>query len=190
MGAAFHAFGPIEHFIRPIGNSSWLYLGTAVQTPEIDEEDMLLPVMNDIGGRSVPVDYTQDRRKAIVTTTLNRFNYTTYNIMRGMRPPGNSGAVFYTDTVVDHGVPTIAYRYAFELLLAYTFTGTLASASDSPSGRMYYAAIPRKYRESSLNSRVAELSVLFECIGKFNPVDRSFPLYTEDPNVWGTVTPE
>lgn len=185
MAAVFHTLGAIDHFIRPTGDPAWVYLGTATLSPDMEEEPAYLPVINDLGGRSLPVTYVADRNRCTVTTTLNRFNWTAYDLLRFVLNPG-TGAGSYVDRVGDHGTPVMGFQ-DFQLLLISTF-GPTYSSPDTPTGRMYYSAIPRKFRESNLNSRVTELSILFECNGLFNPADRSFSLYTENPQAWGQVT--
>lgn len=190
MAAVFAALGPVEHFVRPYSGGTWLYLGTAVTSPEEDAEDFLLPVLNDLGGRQVPMDYVRDRRKAMVTTTVGRLNRSTYRTLRGETSVA-ANASSYVEGANLNGSLTIALS-SFQLLLVNSFvaSGINIPSADQPVGRCYYSAIPRRFNERREGSRVVEASVLFECISPFTANNRAFSLYTEDPNFWGTVTPE
>jgi hypothetical protein len=193
MAAVFPTLGPVEHFIRPDGTGPWLYLGTAKVSPEEEREDFLLPLMSDIGGRSVPHDYVRDRSKSFVTTTLSRFNRSTYRRLRleTVTAPAVGDLV---ETPILNGTPILKYSH-FELLLLNHFTanGINVPSEDQPKGRCYYHAIPRKFREDRAGSRSVEATILFECIGILDETfvtTRRFDVYTEDPTYWGTVTPE
>lgn len=186
MPTNFRCLGPIEHFYRPFGQNTFNYLGTAVTSPMMKEGDSFLPIWNDIGGRSVPTQLISDRRKAIVVTTLNRFNWTNYNTLKGMT--GNPGNAFYEETLLDHGVPVLGVG-DIDLFLGFTFGGVVSGA-DTPSGRLYYGCVLKDWEEQSQGSRVVELTLYFEIYGRLNPSTRTFAKYSEDPASWGTLIVE
>lgn len=187
MPTAFRPLGPIHHFVRPFGQSPFDYLGTAQTDPMIKEGDSFLPVFNSLGGRSVPTQLIFDRRKATVVTTLNRFNWTTFNVLRGMR--GSVGSAFYEEQETDHGVPVLGTSDEIELLLVFTF-GPTFSAADTPNGRLYYGCVLRDWDENQVGTRVVDLTLTFDIYGRYIPASRKFVRYTEDSSIWGSVTPE
>jgi len=187
MAAVFATLGPVEHYIRPFSGGAWSYLGTALASPESDEEEMLLPLINDLGGRSAPMDYVRDRRRNMVTTTLSRFNRTTLRLLKGDTVIG-PGTGEYIEGAVRNGAPAQLYS-SFELLMVNSYGNTFSSA-DQPAGKCWYCAIPRKFREDGQGTRSQVVSILFECIGVFNVAARFFEHSTEDPGYWGAVTPE
>lgn len=192
MPAIFTTLGPIYHFIRPASGTGgpWLYLGTAETSPESDSTPGLLPVMNDIGGRTFPMQYVNDRRQDLVTTTINRINHTTYNVLRNTLPINGGVPAEYRDTFVDNGSLVIGGS-DFQLALVYGFGSVSGvNSADTPRGRMYFSAIPRKFKETSVGTRVMTVSILFECNGLYVPGDRSFRLYNENPSLWSGATPE
>jgi hypothetical protein len=185
MSSAFRALGSIDHFIRPFGQSGFNYLGTAVTSPLIKEGDKFLPIFNDIGGRSVPTQMVTDRRMAMVVTTINRFNWTTYNVLRSMR--GTPGSAYYEEQEQDHGVPVLG-AYDIDLLLTFSFGSTFSA--ETPNGRLYYGGILKDWDENSVGSRVMELTLTFELYGQLDAATRKFRRYTEDSSAWGSVTRE
>lgn len=186
MPTNFRPLGPIEHFVRPANTGTFLYLGTAQTSPMIKEGDAFLPIFNDVGGRSVPTQLIVDRRKAVVVTTLNRFNWTTYSTLKHMS--GTTGSAVYQERVSDHGIPVLGLG-SFDLFLGFTF-GSVFSANDTPTGRLYYGCVLKDWQEDSAGSRVVDLSLTIEHYGLWNPSTRTFARYSENPADWGTLTYE
>ena len=182
MPTAFRALGPIEHWVRPFGSSQFLYLGTAVTSPSLREGDAFLPIMNDIGGRSVETQTVRDRRKSVIVTTLNRFNWVTYSTIKGM------AGLNFNETYASHGVPVLGVS-DLDLLMVFSF-GPAFSAVDTPNGRLYFGTVLKDWEENSVGSRVVELTLHFESFGRLDPTTRTFAKYTEDASVWGALTPE
>lgn len=198
MAAALHALGAIEHWVRPAGLNTFLYLGTAVTSPLIRSVENFRPIINDLGGRSVEIDKVRDRRKSTIVTTLNRLNWSTYNTIRRMRAGGDPNAAIVTgastnttfvEGLLDHAIPVIG-RSDFELLLQFTLGPTGSGVADTPYGRLYYGCTPMGWEENSAETEVVDLTLQIESIGKFFPTSRHFLKWTEDPTAWGTLTPE
>ncbi|QEG29303.1 hypothetical protein GobsT_40980 [Gemmata obscuriglobus] len=190
MPAVFPCLGPVDTYIKKPADSAWRYLGTCERSPEWEATDSFLPVYNDLGGRSLATDYVRDRRQEIVTLTLNRFNWNTYNVLRRGSPQVTNSPIDYTDFQTDHGTLTIG-KTDFQLLMTFAFGGTAFSGDPAiPRGRLYYSAIPRRSSESSAGTRTHSVSILFECNGVFDPATRAFPLFTEDGGKFGSFTPE
>ena len=173
--AKFYTPGAIEHFVR-FRDGSVSYLGTAVLAPEIEVRPAFLNVVNDLGGRTLPMDKVGDRTQHVVTTTLNRFDYETYKYIENSTVGPNGARKI--DDAFTHG--TLTFQQAdVELILVNALAGTGATPSDYPRGRRYYSATLVGGRESTVGTRVTELTLLFECNEIFNAPTRTFTLFTE-----------
>lgn len=184
MPTDFRSLGPIDHWVRPIGSANFSHLGTATTSPSIREGDAYLPLVNDIGGRSNPMQLVRDRRKITVVTTLNRFSWQTYNFLKSLRPIGGVNSLTFAEEMTDHGLPVLGVS-SFELLLTFSF-GTLSGA-DTPTGRIYFGTVLKDWQEDSVGTRVVDLTLVFESYGLFNPTTRSFLRYTEDLSTVGPL---
>lgn len=177
MSAVFYTPGAIDHFVK-FRTGITRYLGTATVAPEVEVRPAFLNVINDLGGRSVPVHKVADRTQHVVTTTLNRFDWATY---KALFPDGNTSAgAFRTDSNLTHGVLTFGYL-DFELILRYSYGGTAVIPSDFPVGRRYWSGTTLASRESTVGTRVQEVSLVVECNELFDPPTRLFRLYSEIP---------
>lgn len=174
--AKFYTPGAIEHFVR-FRNGSVSYLGTAMVAPEVEARPAFLNVMNDLGGRSVPVDLVADRTQHLITTTLNRFDWATYKAME-LSTLGAAGAT-KDENIFTHGTLTIGAA-DFELIWVYTLAGTGVIPVDFPRGRRYYSCVIKGARESTVGTRVMELSLVIEANEVFNPTNRTFRLFSEN----------
>lgn len=182
MPAGVFTPGPIDHYVQIAGQSSPLYLGTAVLAPDQEAEDFKIPVLNDLGGRSVPFQLVQDGEQWIVSTTLNRFDMQVMNLIRGLpsRGPGE-GINLGTETGRARGTLVIGVN-DFQLILVNTYAGTPSSgagAGDLPRARGFYSATILKYGESTKGTRVLEASLIIQCNNVFNPQTRGFSLYAQ-----------
>jgi hypothetical protein len=174
MGAFTHTYGPIDVYAR-LRNGTAAYLGTTVAGPEPEAEQSFLPVINDLGGRSVPFQVVYDGAEHLVTLVLNRFDYSVWSTLRALTP-GGLGA----DAGVSRGTLVLGV-YDFELILIFTYKNApaAAQAADMPAGRRYYSARIEKYRESTQGTRVTEVATIIRCSNLFNPTTRAFGLFTE-----------
>lgn len=161
--------GPIHLFARFRGGNIGLYMGTAVTSPEPELEKHRIPVMNDLGGRSVPFQVVQDGQDAIVFATLNRFNYLLLQSIRaldsGSAPGELNGNLFAGKELPGaRGTLVIGYR-DFELILvaAYAGTSSAGNVADEPRARIYFSADLEKYKESRVGTRVLEVALAIRC---------------------------
>lgn len=176
MASLFYAPGAVEHYVRIRGSSSAEYLGTAVTAPEVETRPAYLNVINDIGGRTLPMQKVGDREQHVITTTLNRFDYDVYNRLK-ITGNGSGGLGFHDNTT--QGVLTLNYL-DFELILV--FAAVLANPAAFPAypvGRRYWSGQIVGSKESTVGTRVQEIALVIECNELFNPANRVFDLYTE-----------
>lgn len=182
MAVGIFTPGPIDHYVQLPGQSTPLYLGTAVLAPDQEAEDFKIPVLNDLGGRSVPFQLVQDGEQWIVATTLNRFDMTVLNAIRALPGGGpGEGRVLGSETGRARGTLVIGAS-DFQLILVNSYAGTPsagATAADLPRARGFYSATILKYGESTKGTRVLEASLIIQCNNVFNPNTRGFALYQQ-----------
>jgi hypothetical protein len=170
--------GPIEHFVVFPGQSIATYLGSAVLAPEQEAEDFKIPVLNDLGGRSVPFQLVQDGEQWMVMTTLNRFDLA---VCRAIRALPGGGAPLGSETGIARGTLVIGLS-DFQLILVNSYAGTPSAGVNAAAlnaGRGFYSSTLLKYKESTVGTRVLEVSLAIQCNNVFNPATRGFSLYTE-----------
>lgn len=174
--------GPIDHYVQFRGASQAVYLGTAVIAPEQEAEDFKIPVLNDLGGRSVPFQLIQDGEQWLVMTTLNRFDLSVCRAMRALISGGpDQPKTLGSETGRARGTLVIGSS-DFQLILVNTYAGTPsagANAGDLNAARGFYSSTILKYKESTAGTRVLEVSMAIQCNNVFNPATRGFSLYTE-----------
>lgn len=202
MSMGIRTPGAIHHFVafrNGAGNiSAGYYLGTAVAAPEQDNEKFKIPVMNDLGGRSVPFQLVQDGEKWLVTTTMNRFDLGLCRSIRALEdgtnpvpapidtPSTAPGAVPGTESALARGTLVLGIT-DFVLVLVNSYAGTASagqfvggiSASDLANGRTFYSANLRTYKESTVGTRVLEVAMAIECLPLFDQQTRRFATYAE-----------
>lgn len=191
--------GPIHMFVRYRNRTSGgaggfltlQYLGTCVTAPKPSHEKFKIPVLNDIGGRSVPFQLVQDGENAICFATLNRFDYTLLQQIRalesgGALPPTTPiGSIDGIEFPNARGTLVLGIS-DFQLLLYNQYATTPSAGSfgvggaDLPYARLYYSANLRKYEESTEGTRVLEVAIAIELQNLFSST-------TPDPNVPNAV---
>lgn len=185
MPALFHTPGPVLVYAKGLADSTFSFLGTATVTPEFEAKPAYLPVMNDLAGRSVPMQRIYDGEEHLIYCTLNRFNYTLWKALRD--------AQTHTLDITNHGVDTRLERGSltvsagdFQLLFKNDFYGTAAGTADLPIGRVYYSAIVAAYKESGA-TRVQEIATVFQTSNVYDAANRRFSLYTEVTAAFGSI---
>lgn len=174
--------GPIDHYVQLPGQGTPQYLGTAILAPDQEAEDFKIPILNDLGGRSVPFQLVQDGEQWMVMTTMNRFDMAVMNSIRALpsRGPGE-GLVLGQESGRARGTLVIGVN-DFQLVLVNTYAGTPsagANADGLPRARGFYSSTILKYGESTKGTRVQEVSLIIQCNNVFNPVTRGFALYQQ-----------
>lgn len=188
MAAFQHCLGPIDLYIRNrvagVTNNNWLYLGTAVSAPEFEIKPAYINIMNDLGGRSVPFQKVKDGEQWIVTSTLNRFDYSNYNQLKvNTTQTANIAA---GESIVRGRLYLASDDYM--ALFIFNYKNTVADIGNMPAGRMFYSMTPLAFRESTVGTRVNEVTIVMEMNAVFDVVTRSFPLYTENPSAFGSYS--
>ncbi len=197
--------GPIPLFVLFRGASTANYLGTCITAPESEDEKFKIEVMNDLSGRSTPFQLVQDGEKWMVYATMNRFDMKVIEKIRALESGGGDGAGALnligntiagpttltpglgSESATARGTLVIGVS-DFQLIALNSYYGTpsaglfVGGVSDLPYGRMYYSCNMRKYKESTVGSRVLDVAMAFECQNVYNQATRGFNLYTEDPS--------
>lgn len=179
--------GPIDMFCGfrsgPGGSiSTYAYLGTCVTAPEPEEEQFKIPVMNDLGGRSVPFQLIQDGETASLLCTLNRFDLTVARLLRAQSSGQFNVNGIGSESATARGTLVIGVS-DFQFILKNRYGGLAVSGPAngvSPYGRLYYSANCRKYKESTVGTRVQEVAFALDFQNVYNVSTGAFGLYTED----------
>jgi hypothetical protein len=195
MPSLFRVTGPIDVYVRFNANQGGLtqYLGTATTAPEVEGRPSFLSVINDKSSRTVPMQKVYDGEQDVVTMTLNRFDYVVYQSLRNNST--RAASTVGTDGPLARGNLMINNN-DFNLILVYTFFGTVNATVDLPPGRFYNSALLTGYRESTVGTRVEEVALVFECNGVFQTgsgTGTSGPyganqLYTESPGFFASLS--
>lgn len=78
-----HVTGAVHHYVRRPGPNEIIhYLGTAEITPMVQEAAHGQDVMNDIAGKTLPFQRTDDGSDAIVAAMLNYFSKTAWAVVK------------------------------------------------------------------------------------------------------------
>lgn len=178
MSALFHTPGPIELFVK-FRDGRTLYLGTCAQSPEVEVRPAYIDIKNDLGGRSVPITKIYDGEQHLIyLTATNRFDWRAYKLMKRDAVSGDVGPGVSLDGALNRGSIAIG-TYDFELVLRYAFGGTAVASTEMPYGRRYYSCVLVAAKESTVGTRLMEVSMAIEANGLFRPDSRSFLLYSE-----------
>lgn len=174
--------GPIDMFCglrsAPGGSVTFAYLGTCVTAPEPEEEQFKIPVMNDLGGRSVPFQLVQDGENAQLLCTLNRFDLAVAQLMRAASSGRFSASGIGNETNIARGTLVIGVS-DFQFVLRNRYFGQPVGGGPVPEGRLYYSANLRKYKESTVGTRVLEIAIALDFQNVYNVTTGEFALYTE-----------
>jgi hypothetical protein len=176
--------GPQDLFCRfrpsPGGQfGSPVYLGTCVVAPEPEEEQFKIPVMNDLGGRSVPFQLVQDGENASLTATLNRFDLDVSRLLRAQSSGLFSVNGIGNETGIARGTLVIGVS-DFEFIIKNRYFNQPVAGGPVPAGRRYLSANCRKYKESAAGARVNEIAFALDFQNVYNVSTGAFSLYTED----------
>lgn len=187
MSQGIRTPGPITAFAAlrdTAGNlSAGFYLGTCVTAPEPEGEKFKIPVMNDLGGRSVPFQLVKDGETWLIPLTMNRFDYT---LCQQIRALDGGGAPVGSETGLARGTLVIGIS-DFVLCLVNQYAGTPSAGtfvgglgnSDLIVSRTFATCNLRKYKESTVGTRVLEVAMMIEAQNVFDQTTRGFTLLTE-----------
>lgn len=176
MAADMFTPGAIDLFYKPrtsgfFTSATWKYLGTAVTAPEIDIYKVYTPITCDLNAPA-PFQKSFNSEQHIVTVTLNRLNFGTYQTL--LNGSLNGDPIEYT---FKPGRLTLNADDG-ELLLKYTIP-SIIQPQGTAKGRWYYSVTLINGHETTLNGRVQEVSLIFECNPLYYKIDKRFKLYTE-----------
>lgn len=145
-------------------NSPWMFIGTAVEAPEIEAEVITTPFNSELSG---PAPFQQIFNSEIhtVTATLNRLNYTNWRDLRLQFQGGLNrkfGTLWQSPYAV--GQPMLN-NTDFALLIKYSASrpGGPTLPAGVTTDRIYYSCLLQSYHESTINNRVEEVSLAITC---------------------------
>jgi len=195
MSALFTPAGPIDLFVKLRDNST-AYLGTCKEAPEVEVRPAFIDIKSDISGRTVPINKCFDGEQHLIyLTAVNHIDWLAYKFISrattgglGLvgQAIGGTGDTSRVDGPLDRGSLVIGST-DFELVLRYTFGGTVV-APELPVGRRYWSCVLVGARESTVGSRLMEVSMVLEAnsiyssTGSSSNGGRTFKLYTEKPD--------
>ncbi len=82
-----HVTGPVHHYIQTIDGDIW-YLGTAEVTPQMQVRQYTQNVMNDVAGKTLPLQKTFDGEAAVVSVLLTQFSKFAEEQLQARGQPG------------------------------------------------------------------------------------------------------
>lgn len=175
-----HLFGDLSE-----DGSSPFYLGTCVTAPDTEAEKFKIPVMNDLGGRSVPFQLIKDGEIWMVSCTLNRFNRSGINSLLALDSSTNGtlGASLGSETGTARGTLVLGVS-DWSLIVINQYANTPAAGTTPAAlagGRRYHSANIRKYKENTEGTRVLEVAMSIELQNLFNNETLGFTNYSVVP---------
>lgn len=198
MSQGIRTPGTIYLYAKFHGINEAKYLGTAIQAPEPEGEKFKLEVFNDLSGRSVPFQLVQDGEKWYVIFSMNRFNGVVMENIRALE----SGRALDFSGVVPAGLGNesglargtlVIGQSDFQLITINAYYNTTSAGNYVPNiaardlrrGRYYYSCNLRKYKESTVGTRVLDVTCAIECQNVVTGNGgQGFSLYTEDPTLF------
>lgn len=192
MPAGFFPTGTVELFFKlrrlqtQNETQDWKYLGSSVTAPDVTATVTHTPFTCDY---NAPAPFqlifnSESHRLAVTANRLNFRNYTTLkNSVGGGRKDLGIKRFVAGELVLN--------VYDFEFFVQYALpTGGLSGPDGSPRGRLYYSSVLTDFHETTENSRVQEVTFLFDCHPLYFFKSKEFRLYTELPGDLPALTPE
>jgi len=172
--------GPLYLFAEQIGGAI-TYLGTCVTAPDQEGEKFKIPIMNDLGGRSVPFQLVKDGEVWMVNLTMNRFNMGLILELLALDSDydGDVPILAGQETNIARGTLVIGLS-DWGLTIINGYAGTPAAGTTPANllgGRRFMSANIRKYKESTEGTRVLEVAMSIECQNVFNQETFGFANY-------------
>lgn len=112
------------------------FFGTGETAPDVDVNGSLIPVMNDLGGTTLPFDRIWDGEEAMISVVINRFNWATMrkllarpNFRRVAPTPGTSISGDIGTLIGGEGM-------TYNLWLQWTYATKASMSGGAPEGPM------------------------------------------------------
>jgi hypothetical protein len=203
--------GPQHLFVRFRGNTAVYYLGTCVASPEQEIHKDRIPIMNDISGRSNPLQIIKDGQNAIVYATMNRFDWLLLQSIRGLdatnvlpATPAAGSVLAGWEGANVRGTFQIGLT-DFQLIVWSQYNDVPGAAGQFGGGvsvgvapvRLYSSVDLSDMKETTQGTRVLEVACAFKMVSVYAPTTLSFGggsnnaiagLYTENLSVMGFTT--
>lgn len=181
--ADFFAPGHVDFYAKLRKSQQFEFLGTCSVSPDLEIINLHEDLRCDTGG-SAPWNKIECSEQHLLTVTLNRLKFSTYNKIRSGKSPVGVRKVHVGELVLN--------VHDFELFMRHTLAPPFTSLpvpSGAWGGRLYKSATLLKASEAS-PERVKEMTLLIECNPLYHNTNREYILYTEAPEDFPSVTPE
>jgi hypothetical protein len=197
--------GPRHLFVRFRGAATVYYLGTCVAAPEEELHKDRIPIMNDISGRSNPLQIVKDGQNALIYATMNRFDWSLLSSIKGLDATNTANATPLA------GQPLSGWELAetrgtlqigvsdFQLLIWSEYNGVAGAsgtANDAPPVRIYASVDMTDMKETTQGTRVLEVACAFKATSVYDYANMGFfsgsgnsarGLYSDVLSVTGTT---
>lgn len=164
---AYRVTGPVHHYVAaplPTGGGYIYYLGTAEVQPIVRWQPQMKPIMNDIGGGSIPVQYKDDGEMATIAVNLNYVSLRALDYIGAMG--GNSGR----QGRFSRGQPILGLKSfrLWQVFENWLDVGTRALYPDLPIG-YYWPQVKWVDLQDAPGNIDQKKNAAWECIPYFTP---------------------
>lgn len=177
------ATGAVHIYVRPPGGSQPLYFGTSESFPKDTRNPEYEPVMNDISGSKVPLDFAWEGESAIISLVMTRVEQSIVELMQAR--PHSAGALPGSWALNDVGSLMSLEGLTWQIWLAYTFGAALGNKAayvnqGMRAGRHYVQAIIWAPQDDETGTKPMKQHFLLYAWPKLNMTTRRFVLYDYD----------
>lgn len=189
---AIHVTGPVHHYIRlPCHDSEIYYLGTAEVTPQIELQRMRKDVFNDLGGRMVPFQRTNQGQIGALAIMFNRFSKSAVALIRTGCSIGESGLAFEDGWETRHARGSLVFgQTTIELWQVFDNFGTAFATPGLEIGWYWPVVDVEKLGSPTIGTEDEKLLFVATAfpywtapasLHSVQSTDRSFQLYSKNP---------
>lgn len=183
---AFHTTGAVHNYVRvggfngatgnpgtrptPLGEI-W-YLGTCETQPVLSIDRKSVPIFNDVGGRSIPVQKTYDGEVGTIGLMLSRFSQAAYGVLQA--PSATTEPEIGKETFLSRGSLLYGKR-TFELWQWFSFFGSDAATPGMQCGFYWPQVELVKHNPEKWGTEGQVLLIQGEATPRFFPKNVSLP---------------
>lgn len=184
MSAFIYTTGPVHIYSQNITTGSYGYIGTCETTPEIKFSPNKLPVMNDVAGRSIPLDYIEEGTDATISCVFTRFDRSVLDQCLYYNSVATGGGNGY-ETRLNRG----SLVKAFKLILQFSFYGTAEAQSGLLPGYRFAKSFVAAYVPSPVGTEASKCGVVFQAYSSWNSTTGAFVLYDNATDISSAYVP-
>lgn len=184
MPADWFAPGAVEVYYAGRHYIQWRYLATAVTAPEVTAHLQHTPVTTDANAPGA-YQLAKANEYHVIDAVLNRINFENWNLLKNdFAGPADFVRTFKPGQLILNSEDV-------QLFLRYAIPSAgVAGPAGTTAGRLYMSAVLTDYKESTVNTRLQEITVRLECHPLYFYAERVFKLYSERPMDFPVVTTE